>query len=139
MSGNPYLLLVLVVLSSLVAGAALGVAVEKARAAQRRENWRARNGWRQRQDRSANNVAAGPRKSELEAMPSNTKGRHYRGSAVARDAVKKEALRRAGIGYHEVVAGHTTPSDLRRLVERLVDRPAVTQGVSPPGTSDAKA
>ena len=26
----------------------------------------------------------------------------------------------AGIGYHEVVAGHTTPSELRRLVEKLV-------------------
>ena len=49
---------------------------------------------------------------------------HYQGSAAARDAVKKEALRRAGIGYHEIVAGHTTPSDLRRLVERLVDRSA---------------
>lgn len=48
---------------------------------------------------------------------------HYQGSAAARDAVKKEALRRAGIGYHEVVAGHTTPSELRRLVEKLVDQP----------------
>jgi len=48
---------------------------------------------------------------------------HHQRSAAARDAVKKEALRRAGIGYHEVVAGHTTPSDLRRLVEKLVDRP----------------
>ena len=48
---------------------------------------------------------------------------HYRGTAAARDAVKKEALRRAGIGYHEVVAGHTTPAELRRLVERLVDPP----------------
>jgi hypothetical protein len=48
---------------------------------------------------------------------------HHQGTAAARDAVKKEALRRAGIGYHEVVAGHTTPSELRRLVERLVDRP----------------
>lgn len=46
---------------------------------------------------------------------------HHQGTAAARDAVKKEALRRAGIGYHEVVAGHTTPSDLRRLVEKLVD------------------
>jgi Protein of unknown function (DUF2726) len=52
-------------------------------------------------------------------------GAHYQGTAAARDAVKKEALRRAGIGYHEVVAGHTTPSDLRRLVEKLVDRPVV--------------
>lgn len=45
---------------------------------------------------------------------------HHQGTAAARDAVKKEALRKAGIGYHEVVAGHTTPSELKRLVERLV-------------------
>lgn len=42
------------------------------------------------------------------------------GAAAARDAVKKEALRKADIGYHEVVAGHTTPAELRRLVEKLV-------------------
>lgn len=47
-------------------------------------------------------------------------GAHHQGAAAARDAVKKEALRRAGIGYHEVVAGQTTPSELRRLVERLM-------------------
>lgn len=45
---------------------------------------------------------------------------HHQGSAAARDAVKKEALRKAGIGYHEIVAGHTTPSELRALVEKLV-------------------
>lgn len=45
---------------------------------------------------------------------------HHQGSAAARDAVKKEALRKAGIGYHEVVAGHTTPTELRRLVEKLI-------------------
>jgi hypothetical protein len=45
---------------------------------------------------------------------------HHRSAAAARDAVKKEALRRAGIGYYEVVAGQTTPAELRRLVERLV-------------------
>ena len=49
-------------------------------------------------------------------------GAHHQGTAAARDAVKKEALRRAGIGYHEVVSGQTTPSELRRLVEKLVDR-----------------
>ncbi|MAS03531.1 MAG: hypothetical protein CL534_02360 [Ahrensia sp.] len=49
---------------------------------------------------------------------------HHQGTAAARDAVKKEALRRAGIGYHEVVAGHTTPSELRLLVEKLVPSPA---------------
>jgi hypothetical protein len=42
------------------------------------------------------------------------------GAAAARDAVKKEALRKAGIGYHEVVAGETTPAELRRLVDKLV-------------------
>lgn len=47
---------------------------------------------------------------------------HHQGSAAARDAVKKEALRQAGVGYHEVVAGHTKPSELRRLMERLVDK-----------------
>jgi len=45
---------------------------------------------------------------------------HHQGSAAARDAVKKEALRKAGIGYHEIVAGHTTPAELKRLVEKLV-------------------
>lgn len=45
---------------------------------------------------------------------------HHQGSAAARDAVKKEALRKAGIGYHEIVAGHTTPGELRQLIERLV-------------------
>lgn len=52
-------------------------------------------------------------------------GAHHQGTAAARDAVKKEALRRAGIGYHEVVAGRTTPSELRRLVEKLVPKPPV--------------
>ena len=45
---------------------------------------------------------------------------HHQSSAAARDAVKKEALRKAGIGYHEVVAGQTTAGELRRLVEKLV-------------------
>ena len=45
---------------------------------------------------------------------------HHQGSAAARDAVKKEALRKAGIGYHEVIAGHTTAGELKRLVEKLV-------------------
>jgi hypothetical protein len=45
---------------------------------------------------------------------------HHQGTAAARDAVKKEALRKAGIGYHEIVAGHTTPAELKRLIEKLV-------------------
>ena len=50
-------------------------------------------------------------------------GGHYQGAhaTAARDAVKKEALRRAGIGYVEVVAGDT-PAELRRVVERLVSK-----------------
>ena len=50
-------------------------------------------------------------------------GAHFKGAhaTAARDAVKKEALRRAGIGYVEVVAGDT-PAELRRVVERLVER-----------------
>ena len=43
---------------------------------------------------------------------------HWQGSAPARDAVKKEALRRAGIGYIEVTPAHG-PEDIRREVARL--------------------
>ena len=52
-------------------------------------------------------------------------GAHFKGAhaTAARDAVKKEALRRAGIGYEEIVAGHHTPAELRRLIERLLKRP----------------
>ena len=47
-------------------------------------------------------------------------GAHFKGAhaTAARDAVKKEALRRAGIGYVEVVAGDT-PAELRRVVETV--------------------
>ena len=37
--------------------------------------------------------------------------------------MKKEALRKAGIGYHEIVAGHMTPAELKVLVEKLVPAP----------------
>lgn len=45
---------------------------------------------------------------------------HHQGTAAARDAIKKEALRKAGIGYHEILAGQTTPAEMKRLVDRLV-------------------
>jgi len=48
---------------------------------------------------------------------------HHQGTAAARDAIKKEALRRAGVGYYEVLAGRTTPAELRLLVEKLVAAP----------------
>ena len=43
-------------------------------------------------------------------------------SSKNQDRLKRyiEALRKAGIGYHEVVAGHTTAGELRALVEKLV-------------------
>ena len=48
---------------------------------------------------------------------------HHQGMAAARDAVKREALRRAGIGYVEIVSGDT-PAELRALVRKLAGRGA---------------
>ncbi len=56
----------------------------------------------------------------VHALEYQGSGHHAGNCAAARDAVKKEALRKAGIGYHEVVAGHTTAGELRALVEKLV-------------------
>lgn len=47
-------------------------------------------------------------------------GGHYQGDAPMRDAVKKEALRQAGVGYIEVMAGDT-PATLRDQLRRLVE------------------
>jgi hypothetical protein len=44
---------------------------------------------------------------------------HHQGAAAARDAVKREALRRAGVGFGEVFAGDG-PAELRQVVERLM-------------------
>lgn len=44
---------------------------------------------------------------------------HHQGTAAARDAVKKEALRRAGIGYAEVFADDT-PAELRMTVVKII-------------------
>ena len=46
---------------------------------------------------------------------------HHQGTAAARDAVKREALRRAGIGYVEVMSGDT-PAELREKVRKLAGR-----------------
>lgn len=56
----------------------------------------------------------------VHALEYQGSGHHASDCAAARDAVKKEALRKAGIGYHEVVAGHTTPAELKSLIEKLV-------------------
>lgn len=48
-------------------------------------------------------------------------GGHYQGTAAARDAVKKEALRRASIDYYEISAGDT-PVELRAIIQKLAGR-----------------
>lgn len=54
----------------------------------------------------------------LHAIEFQGKGHHTHNNAAARDAVKKEALRRAGIGYVEVVSGDT-PAEVREMVRKL--------------------
>ncbi len=49
-------------------------------------------------------------------------GGHYQGNAAVRDAVKKEALRRADIPYIEVIQGDT-PAEVRRHIAKLAARP----------------
>lgn len=53
---------------------------------------------------------------------------HYLGTAAARDAIKKEALRRAGIAYIEVRADDG-PEHVDREIARLAQR------LAPPGAS----
>lgn len=48
-------------------------------------------------------------------------GGHYQGSAAARDAVKREALRKAGIGYVEITP-HDSAADIAREIARLATR-----------------
>lgn len=44
---------------------------------------------------------------------------HYLGTAAARDAVKREALRRAGVAYVEVTPSHDLATHLVREIERV--------------------
>lgn len=46
-------------------------------------------------------------------------GQHYQGTAAARDAIKKEALRRAGVGYVEIVPGDSDDQIRFRVREQL--------------------
>ncbi len=61
----------------------------------------------------------------LHAVEFQGTGHHMGNETAARDAVKKEALRRAGIGYVEIVSGDT-PAEVREMVRKLVERVAVT-------------
>lgn len=55
----------------------------------------------------------------LHAVEFQGTGHHMGAEAAARDAAKREALRRAGIGYIEVVSGDT-PAEVRKMVRKLV-------------------
>ncbi len=57
----------------------------------------------------------------LHAIEFQGTGHHIGKNTAARDAVKKEALRRAGIGYVEVVSGDT-PAQVRKTLERLIGK-----------------
>jgi len=72
---------------------------------------------------------AGP----LHAVEFQGTGPHKGQEAAARDAVKREALRRAGIGYMEVISGDT-PGALRSRVRALVRS---APPVSPPSREPA--
>lgn len=54
----------------------------------------------------------------LHAVEFQGTGHHGSRETAARDAIKKEALRRAGIGYMEVVSGNT-PSEVRDMIRKL--------------------
>jgi hypothetical protein len=60
-------------------------------------------------------------------------GAHYQGDAAARDAVKKEALRRAGVAYVEIMTGDRS-EDIRRKVRDIL---APLTVASPGQTSSA--
>lgn len=57
----------------------------------------------------------------LHAIEFQGTGHHTGEETAARDAVKKEALRRAGIGYVEIVSGDT-PAEVRGMIRKLVER-----------------
>lgn len=80
----------------LLVGVVIGMAAERFLSRMRRQAWR-------------RETADGGRS----AMPQVRSSPRGHGSRI----------RHAGIGYHEVVSGQTTPSELRRLVERLVEKP----------------
>ncbi|WP_031291999.1 DUF2726 domain-containing protein, partial [Sphingobium baderi] len=54
----------------------------------------------------------------LHAVEFQGTGHHGSPETAARDAIKKEALRRAGIGYIEVVSGNT-PAEVRDMIRKL--------------------
>jgi hypothetical protein len=60
----------------------------------------------------------GPHGHALHAIEYQGSG-HHLGPAATRDAVKKEALRKAGVGYVEVKSGDT-PGEVKALIQKLM-------------------
>jgi hypothetical protein len=50
-------------------------------------------------------------------------GGHHQGTSAARDAIKKEALRKAGVQFLEIVETHST-EEITQLVRKLFQQPA---------------
>jgi len=65
----------------------------------------------------------------LQAIEFQGSGHHLGEETAARDAVKKEALRRAGIGYSEVLSGDT-PAEVREIVRKLARKAGSAKGAS---------
>lgn len=76
-------------------------------------------------------LVVGPQGLPLIAVEYQGNG-HYQNDAAARDAVKREALRKAGVEYLEVFP-HTGETDIRRLVRAALDR----RGLKPRNASPA--
>jgi Protein of unknown function (DUF2726) len=55
---------------------------------------------------------------------------HHQGDAAARDAVKKEALRKAGVGYIEIFSGDH-PTEVHRQIGRFIEIEKLKRGRSP--------
>jgi Protein of unknown function (DUF2726) len=70
----------------------------------------------------------------LHAIEYQGSGHHIGGDAAARDAVKKEALRKAGIGYIEVSQGDTVP-ELRLKLAKLSAQAMAAKNIVPKSRS----
>ena len=70
----------------------------------------------------------------LHAVEFQGTGHHLGPETAARDAVKREALRRAGISFVEVPSGDT-PGEVRELVRKLVGRSEASSATKLPKTA----
>jgi hypothetical protein len=80
-------------------------------------------------------VIIGPTGLPLVAIEHQGQG-HYQGAAAARDAVKKEALRKAGVQYLEIMDYHSD-DDVARLTREALER--ATAPAQPPASAPSVA